>query len=154
VVRPKDLFDNAVPSGNSAVAEVLQRLAHLTGEPEYARAATSALRLVRDLMARAPTGMGHALGALDLSLAKVREVAIVGETGDDRVSQLVREVHSRFLPNAVLAVAPPDGEASKDVALLEDRRLVDGHPAAYVCEGFVCQLPVTDPGQLAAQLSS
>jgi len=154
VVRPKDLFDNAVPSGNSAAAEVLQRLAHLTGEPEYARAATSALQLVRDLMARAPTGMGHALCALDLSLAKVREVAIVGERDDRRTTQLVREVHGRFLPNAVVAAAPPDGEASKDIALLEDRGLVDERPAAYVCEGFVCRLPVTQPEQLADQLSA
>ena len=61
VVRPKDLFDNAVPSGNSAAAEVLLRLAHLTGEPEYERAGASALRLVRDAMAGAPSGFGHAL---------------------------------------------------------------------------------------------
>ena len=61
VVRSKELYDNAVPSGNSVAADVLQRLGHLTGEPAYERAGLSALRLVRDAMAKAPTGFGHAL---------------------------------------------------------------------------------------------
>ncbi len=155
VVRPKELFDNAVPSGNSVAAEVLQRLAHLTGESERARAGVSALRLVRDLMARAPSATGHALCALDLYLSKVREVAIAGDpASDEEAGRLVRTVHRRFAPNVVLAGGPPGGEGSKEIPLLADRALIDGRAAAYVCEGFVCRLPVTEPEDLAAQLSA
>jgi uncharacterized protein YyaL (SSP411 family) len=153
VLRPKELFDNAVPSGNSVAAEVLQRLALLTGEAPYGRAAVSALRPVRELMARAPTSLGNALGALDLYLSAAREVAVVGDPASDATKRLVEEVWRRFLPNAVLAVgAPDDKDAAAVVPLLADREPVDGRPAAYVCERFVCQRPVTDPADLAAQL--
>jgi uncharacterized protein YyaL (SSP411 family) len=156
VIRPKELYDNALPSGNSAAADVLQRLAHLTGEPDYERAGVSALRLVRDGMAGAPTGFGHALCALDLYLDRVREVAVVGDPGSDATRALVAEVTSRrFLPNHVLAVTGPDDERSREeVALLLERPQIDGRPTAYVCERFTCKLPVTEPEELAAQLEA
>jgi uncharacterized protein YyaL (SSP411 family) len=153
VLRPKELFDNAVPSGNAAAANVLQRLALLTGDVEYERAGTSALRLVRELMARSPTGFGHALCALDLYVGASREVAIVGDPEAEDTRRMVAEVHTKFLPNVMLAVASPDDAVAPDtVDLLKDRPQLDGKPTAYVCERFVCQLPVTDPEALAAQL--
>jgi uncharacterized protein len=155
VVRPKELYDNAVPSGNSAAAETLQRLSLLTGESGYERVAEGAMRLVRDAMMEAPTGFGTALCALDLHLGPAREVAIVGGTDDDRTRALVREVTAeRYLPNAVLAVASPDDAASLDtVGLLAGRVAVDGRPTAYVCERFACKLPATTPESLATQLT-
>jgi uncharacterized protein YyaL (SSP411 family) len=155
VLRPKELFDNAVPAGSSAAAHVLQRLALLTGEAEYERAGVSALRLVRELMARSPTGFGNALCALDLYLGPSREVAIVGDPGSEDTKRLVAEVHGRYLPNTVLAVASPDDVVSNEaVGLLQDRPQVDGKATAYVCRRFVCQFPVTEPGALAVQLAS
>jgi hypothetical protein len=156
VVRPKELSDNAVPSGNSLAAEVLQRLAHLTGEVAYERAAIDALRLVRDAMAGAPSGFGHALGALDLYLSNAKEVAIVGDPAAPPTRALAAEVTTeRYLPNHVLAVAGPDDAASREaVALLRDRPQHGGETTAYVCEHFVCRLPVTRPDALASQLSS
>ena len=155
VVRPKELYDNAVPSGNSAAADVLQRLALLTGEAEYERAAVSALRLVREPMAQAPTGFGAALCGLDLYLSPAREVAVVGDPGDERTRALAAEVTSaRFFPNHVLAVAAPEDRAAFEaVELLRDRVQTESRPTAYVCERFVCKLPVTDPDALVAQLS-
>jgi uncharacterized protein YyaL (SSP411 family) len=150
VVRPKELFDNAVPSGNSAAAELFLRLGLLTGELEYERAGVSALRLVRDLVPRAPTMLGHALCAMDLYVARSREVAIVGDPDAVDTKALVAEVHGRFLPNAVLAVGRPG--AASEVPLLQDRQQLDGKATAYVCEQFVCQQPVTDPEALVAQL--
>ena len=155
VLRPKDLYDNAVPSGNSAAADVLLRLAHLTGEPGYERAGSSALRLVRDAMAGAPSGFGHALCALDLHLGPVHEVAIVGDPANDRTKQLVAEVTTgRYVPNHVLAVAGPADDRSRlAVALLLDRPQLEDEPTAYVCERFTCRLPVTEPRALARQLA-
>jgi len=153
VVRPKELFDNAVPSGNSMGAELLERLAMLTGEAEYERAAGGALGLVKDLMERWPLGFGHALTALDLYLGPSREIAIVGDPAEPATRKLLAEVRSRYLPNAVVAASPP-GPASRDIELLRDRPMVDGRATAYVCERFVCQLPVTEPAELAAQLAS
>jgi uncharacterized protein YyaL (SSP411 family) len=152
VIRPKELYDNAVPSGNSAAAEVLQRLALLTGDARYERAGVDALRLVRGMMERAPTGFGHALGALDLYVSAAKEVAIVGDPSADDTRRLVAEVWGRFQPNRVLGVAAPGDDATRTVPLLADRPQVDGRATAYVCERFVCQRPVTDPSELAELL--
>ena len=152
VLRPKELFDNAVPSGNSAAAEVLLRLALLTGEGLYESAALSALRLVRDYFERAPSGFGNALQALDLYVGPSREVAIVGDQDATETRALIEEVWSAYRPNLVLAAAAPNAEAADEVPLLAERTTLDGKPAAYVCERFACQMPVTDPEALAAQL--
>ena len=153
VLRPKELYDNAVPSGNSAAAEALLRLASFTGEDRYERAGLSALALIRDVMASAPTAFGHALCALDLHVGPSWEIAIAGAP-DRRTLDLVREVGGTYRPNLVLAVADPaDASAARQVPLLVDRPLVDGRPAAYVCERFVCRMPVTRPADLAALLS-
>jgi uncharacterized protein YyaL (SSP411 family) len=155
VVRPKELFDNAVPSGNSLAAELLQRLALLMGDEGYERAGVSALRVAAQLMTQAPSAFGHALGALDLYLSAAKEVAIVGEPNAADTLALAGEVWSRYLPNAVLAVSSADdGAAWEVVPLLAGRTPVDGRATAYVCEHFACRLPVTDPADLAAQLAT
>ncbi|MGH2691617.1 MAG: thioredoxin domain-containing protein [Actinomycetota bacterium] len=153
VIRPKELFDNAAPAGSSVAAEVLQRIALFTGEAEYEKAGVSALRAVRDLLTRAPTGFGHALGALDLYLSASKEIAITGDPDAKDTRALIGEVWQRYLPNAVLAVARPGDDGAKTIPLLEGREPVDGMAAAYVCERFVCQRPVTSPEDLAAALS-
>jgi uncharacterized protein len=155
VIRPKELYDNAVPSGNAAAAEVLQRLALLTGDGSLETAASRALLLVRGPMAEAPTGFGHALCALDLYLGPAHEVAVVGETDDPRTDSLAKVVRATFRPNVVLAVGSPSDRGAADaVPLLAGRGPVDGHPAAYVCHRFACRAPVTDAATLAADLGA
>jgi uncharacterized protein len=143
VARRKDLEDSPIPSGNSAAAFGLLRLARLTGEARYEEHARSVIALLHPIAARHPTAFGHLLGALDFAQADVREVAIVGPD----VEPLVRVVRGAFRPHVVLAGGPPD-----DVPLLDARTPVDGRPTAYVCERFACQAPVTDPHALAALL--
>ena len=153
VVRPKELFDNAVPSGNSVAADVLLRLALLSGDAEQERAGVSALRAARPVMERAPSAAGHALTALDLYLGPSREIAVIGDPADDATRALLREAWTRFLPRAVLACAPAgDPSAAETVPLLGGRSEVNGRPAAYVCERFACKRPVTEPAELAALL--
>jgi uncharacterized protein YyaL (SSP411 family) len=154
VIRPKELFDNAVPSGNSAAADVLQRLALIYGEPEFERLGVGALRVVRDLLARSPTGFGLALCALDLHLSRVLEIAIVGERTGDDTRRLGAEVWRRFLPAHVLVAGAPADPGSESVPLLAGRPQLDGKATAYVCEHFVCQRPVTSPAELASQLGA
>jgi uncharacterized protein YyaL (SSP411 family) len=154
VVRPKELYDNAVPSGNSAAADVLQRLALIEGDAELERAGVSAIRLVREGLIRAPSGFGHALCALDLYLSTPREVAVVGDTADPATRALTDRVWAEFRPNLVMAAGHPDDPAVAAVPLLAGRGLVDDRPAAYVCERFACRRPVTRPGELDAELQS
>jgi uncharacterized protein YyaL (SSP411 family) len=154
VLRPKELYDNATPSGNSVAAEVLLRLALFMGDAAYERAGLSALRLIRDAMAGAPTGFGQALCALDLYLGPSNEVAVIGDPVAADTRALAAEVTSRsYRPNLVLSVAAPDDErAALTVPLLRDREARGGRPTAYVCQRFTCKLPVTDVEALREQL--
>jgi hypothetical protein len=106
-------------------------------------------------MADAPTGFGQALSALDLYLSRVPEVAVIGDPEGEDTRALVAEVTTkRFLPNHVLAVAAPDDDRSREkVPLLRDRVANDGRALAYVCERFVCHLPIGQPEELATELT-
>ena len=152
VVRPKDVYDNATPSGNSAAANALLRLAMFTGDATYESAAVSAIRLVAGIVADAPSAFGHALCALDLLLSPRREVAVVGARDDATTRALAGTVAHRFRPHVVVARGEGDGR-DEAVPLLEGRTLVDGRPAAYVCERFACQTPVTEPDDLERLLN-
>jgi uncharacterized protein YyaL (SSP411 family) len=140
VARQKDLDDNPTPSGNSMLAFVLLRLARIWGDDDLERRAMGVLRLVRDVIPRAPAAFGWALCALDLHLAPPRELAIVG----DPSSEVARAALRGFDPSGVVAFGPADG-----VPLLAGKTLVDGLPAVYVCERFACRAPVTEAALLA-----
>lgn len=138
IVRNKDFFDNATPSGNSVAADVLLKLAKFYGEEKYERFASTALRLAAQQIKRFPSGFGRALGTIEFMMSDVKEIAIVGERG----SELERGVWSEYRPFRVVAVG------KGDVPLLKDRVAIDGKTTAYVCENFVCQRPVTEVREL------
>jgi hypothetical protein len=140
--RRKDFEDSPVPAGNSSAAYGLLRLGRLSGRPEYEQQAQAALALLAGIAYRHPLAFGHALQASDFSLAGVREVAIVGPEPEP----LLRAVRQGYRPHMVLA------GGSDGVPLLDGRGPIDGRAAAYVCEHFTCQAPVTDPEALAALL--
>ena len=152
LVRPRDVFDNASPSGSSMAASLLLRLGLLTGRPEYGHHPPRLLRSVRDMMAQAPSGFANWLSALDFYLSDPREIAVIGPRQNADTRALLREVYGRYLPNRVVAGAE-GAVADPPTPLLVDRGTIDGRPAAYVCVNYVCQQPVTEPSALAEQLS-
>ena len=156
VVRRKDFIDSAIPSGNSLTAELFLRLAVLLGDDtaEYRGHAEGILRLMADGMGEQPLAFGRLLCALDLYLNPGQEIAIVGDPAAADTRALLAEVRRRYLPNSVLALAAPgDAAASELIPLLADRGQIGGRATAYVCRNFVCNLPVTEPEALAAQLT-
>ncbi len=140
VTRPKDLLDNATPSANSLAALGLLRLAALTGERRYLHHAEQILALVGSLAATHPLAFPELLSAVDFHRSGATEIAIVGDRGD-----LVEAVHSRYLPNAVVAWGEP-----YDSPLWESRR--DGF--AYVCRDYACLAPVDSVDALVDQLAA
>jgi hypothetical protein len=150
VVRPKDLFDNAVPSGNSAMAGVLLRLWAFTGDATFEDRAWGLLRALAPVMAQAPTGFGHLLSILERGLSRTMEIAISTEDpGSTQTRRMAGLVWERYPPNHVLAVG---SSGSTAVPLLKDRPTRDAAATAYVCERFVCLAPITDPKTLQDQL--
>jgi uncharacterized protein len=155
IARRKEVGDHPIPSGNSAAALGLLRLAALTGEARYTQQAEAVFSLFSKPAVQHPEAFAHLLRALDFLLSPTREVALVGrpeESGEiaEEVAGLAAVVRSELRPHLVLAGGP---EGSDVPPLLEGRATVDGHPAAYVCENFTCRLPVTDPVKLREQLS-
>ncbi len=152
VARRKDLDDTPIPSGNSAAALALLRLARISGEAAYEGQADGVLRLLAPFAAEQPLGFAHVLRAADLRLARVREVAIIGDDAAG-AGPLARAVRERFRPHLVLAGGPGGAEGDATAPLLAGRELVGGRAAAYVCEHFACQAPVTDAQALATLLT-
>ncbi|HEX8493223.1 MAG TPA: thioredoxin domain-containing protein [Pyrinomonadaceae bacterium] len=155
IVRSKDFLDNATPSGNSVAAEVLLRLAVLTGNEDYNRKAVTIFRLLAGQMTRYPSAFGRLFAALDFYLSSPKEIVIIGPRSDARTQALVREVWKRYLPNKVVVQAEEDASAAAEIVpLLRDRSLIGGVPTAYVCEHYTCQRPVATPAELATQLTA
>jgi uncharacterized protein YyaL (SSP411 family) len=142
VARRKEIGDHPIPSGNSSAAMGLLRLAALTGERRYEERAESVFRLFAGAAVQHPEAFAHLLRALDFHHSASKEVALVGED----VASLARVVRGEHRPHLVLAAGP---EGTETPPLLQSRTTVEGQPAAYVCERFTCQQPVTDPASLS-----
>jgi uncharacterized protein YyaL (SSP411 family) len=147
VARPADPTDNATPSGLSAMVAALTTYAALAGSSAHREAAEAALATVAPVMVRHARFTGYACAAAEAQLAGPYEIAVA--TADPGGDELVRAAWRLAPPGAVVVAGPPDRPG---VPLLAGRPLVDGGSTAYVCRGFVCDRPVTTPGELAAKL--
>jgi uncharacterized protein YyaL (SSP411 family) len=136
IARRKEIGDHPIPSGNSAAAFGLLRLAALSGERKYERHAEQVFRLFAGPAANHPDAFAHLLRAIDFHLSPTKEVALIG----DDLAELAAVVRSEFRPHLVLAGGP---EGSDVPELLANRPTVEGKPTAYVCESFTCKQPVT-----------
>jgi len=154
IIRPKNITDNAIPSGNAVAASVLLQLSVMSGPPTdegpgatYHRHAIETLRLLSGAIAQYPRAFGQALSALEAHLATTKEIVIIGDLHEQATQALLETVHGRHLPNKVLVVARPDQvkQLSQRIPLLAGRTQIDGSATAYVCENYTCQVPVTDP---------
>ena len=155
MIRPRDVFDNAQPCGGSVATDVLLRLAIITGNDDFATKAATPIRALQPLLGRAPSATGHWLGALDFYVSLPKEVVIVGPADGEITRSMLEEVGKRYLPNrVVVGVGDPSSPPLGNSPLLEQRVMQDGAPTAYVCQHYVCQLPVTTAEALAAQLDS
>jgi len=144
--RMKEVYDGAIPSGNSVMANNLLRLSRLTGDNDLTGYAERIFAAFAGALSRFPTGLSMMLMGLTLAYGKPQEIVIAGERGDAETEAMLRTVRSRFLPQAVV--------------LLQDDRLphvadkgpVNGAAAAYVCENYACRAPVTSAAKLAEAL--
>lgn len=154
IVRSKEWFDNATPSGNSVAALSLLRLSLLTANDDYRRRATTVLRLMADQFRRYPSAFGFTLAALDFYLSSPLEVAIVGTRPDSRLDGLIRTFWRGYLPNRVLALCTNSFEAAASrIRLLEGRNTLETQPTAFVCEGYSCKTPTLTAEALEQQLT-
>lgn len=149
--RPKEIQDNATPSGNSLAALLLLQLAAYEGRAEWHTMAEHMIAMNMELIKRYPTAFGQWLNAIDLAVGPVQEVAIVGDLANPATKSLIVPLLHVYHPRLVLA-ASPFSPTFGSPALLNDRPLMDNRPTAYVCQNFVCQQPVSSAEELLKQL--
>ncbi len=147
ITRPKDLFDNATPSGNSVACDVLLRHALLFGREAYAEIATRALESIMPVVDRYPSGFGFLLGVAEWRAAQPKEIAITGPINDATFRALQRVVGEEFLPHRVLVA----GSESADLPLMQNRDA--NRVMAYVCQAYACAEPTADPARFRELLT-
>jgi len=146
ISRPKSIQDTPIPSGNSMAVLLLLKLAALNGDDPYAETAITALRAVVTSAERIPSSFAAWLNALDFALGPQLQLALIGDRTDDKFQILLGVSDQPFLPRLVRA----GGEQHEEGApvLLSNREPLDDSPTAFLCQGFTCKLPTTDPEQL------
>jgi uncharacterized protein YyaL (SSP411 family) len=151
LVRQKEVYDGAIPSGNSMAADNYVRLARLTGDIEYLQGADQIFAAFSSEANQLPSAHSQLISALQRGVGPSLEVVIAGEPGADDTATLIATVREMYLPHAAVLLVPP-GEAGNPMRRLapfaESYEPVDGRAAAYVCRDFTCQLPTTDPAKL------
>ena len=147
LIRHKDFYDNATPSGNSVAADVLLKLAKLIGDKKYERFAITVLRLVVPPIKRYPSAFGRVLSSMEFYLNPTKEIVVLGD-----FEEMKETIWSDYQPNKVVVLAE-NGENANLIPLLAERKMIDGKTTVYVCENFVCQRPVTKAEDLKEQLS-
>ncbi len=156
VARPRDVFDNATPAGNSVGADVAARLARLTGAEALRACAEMAVRSTGQYVARYPSGFGRLLSVVDALLLPGREVVLVGELDEPAMAAFREAVSHRYRPDLLVTGGPEAAIAAlaDKVPLFAGRTRIEGGPAAYLCAGMACQLPTGNPAELVRQLAA
>ncbi|MBA2266013.1 MAG: thioredoxin domain-containing protein [Chloroflexi bacterium] len=151
VAQPRGLIDNATPSANSIGADVLQRLALLTGEEEMQRRAQAILRAVAPAIGRQPSAFGRMLCAADRLLGEQIDVVVAGDGASPGARALREAAGVPYVPDLVLT-GVSDGDPHATWPLYVAKGVRDGLPTAYACRGYACDEPTTDPVRLADEV--
>ncbi|MBE0699319.1 MAG: thioredoxin domain-containing protein, partial [Anaerolineaceae bacterium] len=140
ITRPKDIQDNATPSGNALAAAALLRLCALSERADWRAIAEGMLTTVQDFMVRHPTAFAYWLQGMDFAVGPVRQIAVVGPLAQVETRELLNHIWHIFRPRTVSAVADLP-LSSGAPSLLRDRVMIQGKPTVYICEGFTCNRP-------------
>jgi len=161
LVRMKEQYDGAEPTGNSIAVMNLFRLSQMTDNHEWRKKAERTLIAFGELLQKAPFTMPQMVAAYDFSIQKVKQIVFAGlrprrgKRQDDATNRMLKEVYSRYMPNKILLLADGSKEQHEVFgpdSFLSSLVMTGGKPTAYVCEDYVCQLPTTDVDAFAKQL--
>jgi hypothetical protein len=150
LLRMKEDNDGAEPAASSVAATNLLRLAQIRADDSLRRRAEKNIAAFSATLTRVPHAMPQMLVALDYASGKPQQIIVAGEPNAESTRALLREVHRHFLPHKVLLM--PDAFLVEKLPELGEMKPRDGQAAAYVCENFACQAPVTDPVALGELL--
>jgi uncharacterized protein YyaL (SSP411 family) len=149
ITRPRDMLDNATPSGSSLAVELFLRMSYVTGNAAYADKANRAMAPLTESLARHPHAFGHLLCAVDMAVNGATAVAVVGSPAG--AAALLDVTHRAYLPGLIVGGAAE--RADHDLALFANRDARGAAAAAYVCRGQVCDAPATTVAELQERIA-
>ncbi len=153
--RKKEVYDGAIPSGNSVALSNLLKIGRITANTELEDKADQLIELFSSQVKRAPTGFGQFLQGVHFALSPSHEIVIAGQKEDEITTKMLDRIQSSFLPNKVLLLNEPDNKDIHSLApYTEEQAMKDGKPTAYVCRNYSCELPVNDPEKMMELLES
>ncbi len=161
IIRKKQIYDGAIPSGNSTMMTNLIKLSHLTGMAGPEEEASALGRAFYEKVRLAPSAYTALMAGVSLAAGPSYQVVITGEREREDTAELLSAIRKNYIPNMV-AIFKPDSSAEEKnyLAALESLAQFtgeltsrDGRATAYVCRNFACNLPTTDPAEMLKQLS-
>jgi uncharacterized protein YyaL (SSP411 family) len=157
LARTKEVYDGAIPSGNSVALLDLLRLGRMTAKEELEEKAAALMRSFGGQITRSPTGFTQFLIGVDFALGPTKEIVIAGQLDGEDTRRMLRAIGQRFLPRQVLILHPGDEkrEAIEQLAsFVKEQYSIDGKATAYVCENYACELPTTNVDEMISRIES
>ncbi len=155
--QTQEIYDGALPSGNSIAALVLLKLSKFTMNVEMERQAQSLFQKFSELVSQFPSGYPQMLIAIDFALGPTQEVVIAGALKDKEFLEMTHEIYSHFIPNMILAYALPDQKSYQDISttlpFVKGKEMLKGKATVYICQNYSCKAPITDLKELRESLS-
>lgn len=149
LIRKKDIYDGAVPSGNSVSMLNLIRLGKIKADPELERKAEAIGQAFSGVIELAPAGYAMFMSSLDFALGPSYEIVIAGDLQADDTKEMLKALRKEFIPNKVVIFRPDEkSEISSISDYTRNLQSRKGKATAYVCRNFSCILPVTEPGKM------
>jgi uncharacterized protein YyaL (SSP411 family) len=156
IVRQKEIYDGALPSGNSVAAYNLMRLSRITADIELEKKAEKIGMLFSSEVKRTPSAYSMLLNSIDYGVGPSHEIVISGEEKSSETAEMLEVLNSRFMPNKVVIFRSDEEavEVARIAPYTEYQKAQDGKTTAYVCLGFACNLPTSDSDEMIKQIES
>jgi len=156
ITPTKEIYDGAVPSGNSIAALVLCRLGHITGNQQFQMRSEQLFNAFAGEVSQQPRAHTQLLIAYDYAMGPRREIVIAGERNDQMITTFTKIIHERFLPRTTILLHPSGDQGKviqKLVPFINELKPINNKTTAYVCENYACNLPLTSTGELEKLLT-
>ncbi|MCH7818390.1 MAG: thioredoxin domain-containing protein [Candidatus Marinimicrobia bacterium] len=147
IVRMRDDYDGAEPTGNSIAVMNLLRLSQILDKEKYREIADKTVSYYSDILKKSPHALPQMLAAVDFSLVKPKQIIIAGKANSEDIKMMLNSLHEFYIPNKVIIHSDSEDDSnyvSKNLEIVKYMKMIDGKATAYVCENYACKLPTND----------
>ena len=144
ILRPRDIYDNAMPCGSSIAAELLYKVGLITGDDKFLQIAKSSVDDILPVAEKVPSGLGQWLCSADLMMYDTKEIVIIGDPKDSKTFDFVTKANSIYLPSKIVVVCSDLDPLIEELLFLKGKKMLNGLPTAFVCQNYECKEPTND----------